>query len=501
MAEDVLILKGWGNVDVQIGGAGNPWQYLSPTAMMSGPSIPLGGTEIRWQQDPNKANGFRISSKFRTAPDQIGADLTTKLGKINYLKDLLCPFSLRARFADCGEREDPSNWNPLILSYCDTELTDYSYDDLVITDPGSQDEIMVTSPWQARYELRIEKLEAGRIGSASELGDQPINDIEFCDTVSCGGACGDRSDGASIIYAVTDIDASPYANANFIKGVKNVLTGAFTWTTAPILPLNGNVEAIECAGSRHVVTSNADSAVAYNDSDGDQDEWNVVTLANAPAARHTALYKRTARELWIAAANGFVYKSIDGGITWNAAHSGTLTSQNLNAVWAYSKNLVYACGNNGVMIKSTDGGESWVDITETSTTSANLLKIAVPPGRYREVYISTNDGQIFRSKDEGATFARMPIDGDGVGTIDDFDFCGPCAGEVLFILHNDGGPRGRILRDLSGGNGGADIELVAGYTQIISAGIQLNALACANGNDLIVGGELNGGYPVVVKVA
>lgn len=501
MAEDVLILKGWGNVDVQIGGPGNPWMYLSPTATMSGPSIPLGGTEIRWEQDPNKANGFKISSKFRTAPGQIGADITTKLGKINYLSDLFCTFGMRARFAACGEREDPSNWDPLILAFCDVDLTDYSYDDLVITDPANQDEIMVTSPWQARYELRIEKMEPGRLGSASELGDQPLNDVEFCDTASCGGYCGDRSDGASIIYGVTDADAAPYAAANFVKGVKNVSTGAWTWTTAPILGLNGNVEAIECAGSRHVVSSNSDSAIAYNDNDGDQDEWITVSLANAPAARHTALYARTPRELWVAAASGFIYKSIDGGITWNAVHSGTLTAENLNGVFAYSKNLIYACGDNGVMIKSTDGGSTWSDITETSTTSANLLKIVVPPERPKEVYVSTNDGQIFRSKDEGATFSRMPIDGDGVGTIDDFDFCGPCAGDVLFILHNDGGPRGRILRDLSGGNGGADIEIVSDYTQIISAGIQLNALACASGNEIIAGGENNGGYPVLIKAS
>jgi hypothetical protein len=68
----------------------------------------------------------------------------------------------------------------------------------------------------------------------------------------------------------------------------------------------------------------------------------------------------------------------------------------------------------------------------------------------------------------------------------------------MFILHNDAGPRARILRDLSGGAGGADIEVVMDYTQTIQAGIDLNALACCDVNEVIAGGELQGGYPVVI---
>lgn len=500
MPNSTLILKGDGNVDVQVGGPGNNWKYLSACAAMSGPSVPLGGSEIRWCQDPGKAGGYRISSKFRTAPDQIGADLMTKLGKINLLTELKCPFSLRARFARCGTREDPSNYDPLMLTYCDAEISDISYDDLVVTDPGSQDEILVTSPWQASYELRIKQLSPGRIGTLADLGDQPINDIEVCDTEECPGFCGDKSDGCSIAYAVTDADAAPYAAPNLLKHVKNTTTGAITWTNNPILGINGNVEGIECAGSRLIVSSNADSVIGYNDSDGDQDEWNLVTLANAPSALHSALFARTAREIWVAANGGFVYKSVDGGNSFSAVHSGTITTNNLNAIFAFDKDLVYAAGDTGVMIKSTDGGETWADITETSTTAANLRVIVVPENRPKEVFIGTNDGIIYRSTNEGSTFSQVQIDGQGVGTIDALEFCGPCAGDVLFILHNDAGPRGRVLRDLSGGAGGADVEIVSGYTEVISSGIQLNALACCSGNDVFAAGENFSGFPVIIRI-
>ncbi|MGH7273799.1 MAG: WD40/YVTN/BNR-like repeat-containing protein [Nitrospiria bacterium] len=500
MADEILALKGEGNVDVQIGGPGNPWIYLSACASMSGPTVPHGGTEIRWCQDPKKAGGFKKSSRIRTAPDQVSFDLMTKLGKIDYLDGLDCSFTLRARYAKCGERENPGNYDPLMLSYCNSEIQEHSYDDLVIVDPGDNDEILVTAPIQADDEYRIKFISPTRLGSGmTDLGDQAINDVEYCDTASCGGYCGARSDGCARIYGVTDADATPYTNPNLVKGVINQVTDLITWSVAPILGLNNNVEGLECTGDRLIVSSNGDSAVAWNASDGDQDEWNVVVLALAPSPFHAALHMRTAREGYLGAASGYIYKTVDGGTTWNAVAKGETTNQRINAVYAYDKDLVYVAGNNGVILKSRNGGQSWDDITEVSTVASNLLRIIVPPGRPKEVYIGANNGKIYRSTDEGGTFSALSFDGDGVGSVDDIDFCGPCGSDVMFILHNDGGPRGRILRDLSGGAGGADIEIVSGYFDVIQAGVDLNALACCGVNEVVSAGELSGGYPVIIR--
>lgn len=498
MADEILVVKGEGNVDVQIGGPGNPWLYLSACAWMSGPTVPHGGTEIRWCQDPAKAGGFKKSSKIRTAPDQVSFDLMTKLGKLDYLEDLLCSFSVRARYAKCGEREDPSNYDPIMLTYCNAELQEHSYDDLVVTDPADNDEVIVTAPTQADDEYRVKHISPARIGTAATVGDQAINDIEYCDTATCGGYCGPRSDGCATFYAVTDVDTSPYASPNLIKGVRNLNTDAITWTITPVLGLNGDINGIECAGNTLVIISNTDSKVAYNSEAGDQDEWVLITLANAPAPFHAALHMRTAREGYIGANSGFIYKTADGGRSWNAVHQGQLTSQRINAVWAYDKDLVYAAGNSGVILKSTNGGQTWQDMTEVATVSSNILKVIVPPGRPKEVYVGANNGKIYRSTDEGDTFSAIVFDGDGVGSVDDIDFCGPCGSNVMFILHNDAGPRGRILRDLSGGAGGADTEVVMTAFQVITAGIDLNALACCNVNTVIAGGELSSSFPVII---
>lgn len=502
MADEILVERKHGNVDVQIGGPGNPWIYLSACAAMTGPEIPFGDLESRWCQDPQRAGGFRRSSMIRSAPDLITFDLTTKLGKINYLKRLNCPYSQRARFNICGEREDTAQYDPFMLAYCPVQITSQTYEDLVITTEENNDEIMVTSAASADYEYRVDKVTPGRTGSAATLGDQAINDIEYCDSPQCAGYCGDQSDGCTTVIGVTDADTSPYAAPSLIKGVKDMDTSVITWTNTPILGLNGNAENIECAGKRVGVTSNADSAFAYNDSPTqDQDEWNIVTLTRVPSTNHNALFARTTREWWLGCVGGYVLKSVDGGVSWNEAHSATITTQTINAVYAYDKDLVVAVGNSGAMILSKDGGQTWSDITETSTTSANLLAVVIPPNRSREIYIGTNNGRIYRSVNQGDTFSRVAFDGDSVGTVDDLAFCGPCAGDVLWILHNDAGPRARILRDLSGGAGGADIEIVMDYTQTIQAGIDLNALACCDVNEAIAAGELNGGYPVVIKAS
>ena len=500
--DETLVLKGQGNVDVQIGGPGNSWVYLSACASMGGASVPKGGVETRYCQDITQAGKFVVSTTFQTAADPPSGDMVTKLGQIDYLDGLECPFGIRSRYAACGAREDVQNFDPLMLTFSGVNLEDEQYDDLAITDPANEDEILVTTPWTASYKYRVVVVSGARVGSAVDLGDQPINSWAVCDVAQCAGFCGDRKDGCSTYYGVTDLDVAPYGWSNFITGIKDVFTGLTTWTTRPIIGVNGNVEGLACAGDRVLVSSNGASMVAYNDTydvNGvpDQDTWNLVALTHAPAANGNALFARTTLEIWVACADGYVAKSVDGGETFSYIDVGTA----LNAIYSHSSILTYVVGNNGEMYRSTDGGSAWTDITEVATTAANLLCVQVPPSREREVFVGTNSGQIFRSRDAGATFAEMTFTGSGAGSVDDIDFAGD-NGDVLWIVHNDTGPRGRVLRDLSGGNGGSDVLVEVGYTDVVAAGNpQMNTIAACDGNVAFAAGEVQGGYPLLVKVS
>ncbi len=218
---------------------------------------------------------------------------------------------------------------------------------------------------------------------------------------------------------------------------------------------------------------------------------------HAPAANCNALFARTTLEVWLACSDGYVGKSIDGGATWTYVSVGSA----FQAIYAYSADYVVVVGNNGQMYKTEDGGTTWTNLTEVATTgNVTLLCVAVPPSREREIYVGTNSGEIFKSTNEGDTWAELTMAGGGVGTVDDIDFAGD-NGDVLWILHNDAGPRGRVLRDLSGGAGGADIEVAVNYTTLIAAGVELNAIAACDVNTAWIGGEVQGGYPMLIKVS
>lgn len=501
--DEVLVLTGEGNVDVQLGGPGqSAWKYLSACAAMDGPSVPREGTELRYCQDPTRAGKFIVSTKIKTTADQASGNLMTKLGKTKYLDKMDCAFALRARFAKCGARENVANFDPLMVVFCDVDLTSVDYGDLVASSPDNNDEIMVTSPWTASYSYEIRTVVGSRLGSLADLGDQAINDLAVCDAPQCAGYCGTRKDGCSTFYGVTDKDSTPYAWPNLITGLKNVLTNVVSWYTHPVIGIDGNLENVECAGDRVLVTSNSASLLGYNDTFDDygapdQDTWNLVTLIHAPAANPNALHARTTREIWYAAADGYVGKSSDAGETWSYVNTGAGA---LNCIWAYDADLIYVGGNNGAVYRSTDGGTSWTDVSDVATFAANVLVVKVPSGRINEVFVGTNAGEIYKSVNKGATWAEMSFTGNGVGSVDAMAFCGPCGGDVLWILHNDAGPRGRILRDLSGGYGGADVRVEAGYTSIISAGVDLNSLICCDENTAYAVGEVAGTYPAWVKV-
>jgi len=500
--DEVLVTSGEGNVDVQVGGPGqSAWAYMSSCASMDGPSMPREGTEVRYCQDTQRAGKFVVSTTIKTAAGLGGGNLMTKLGKIRHLEGLDCPFSLRARFAKCGAREDPANFDPIMIVFSDVSITSDDYGDLAAGSPDNNDEVLLTSPWTAPRHYWIKTVVGSRAGSAGDFGDIAINDWAVCDAPQCAGYCGGLKDGCSVYYGVTDLDTAPYGWPSIVQGIKDVIAGTITWETDPIIGVNGDVEAVACAGSRVLVTSSGPELLAYNDTYDDagfldQDEWNIVSLDHAPAANGNALFARTSREIWLACSDGYVGKSVDAGATWSYVDAGTA----LNAIWAYDAELAYAVGDNGEILRSVDGGSTWTDLTEVATTAANLLCVVVPPGRVNEAYVGTNSGQIFRTKNKGATWAEMSFSGSGAGSVDDMAFAGDL-GDVLWILHNDAGPRGRILRDLSGGNGGADVRVEVGYTDVVAAGVQLNAIAACDENTAWAAGEAAGGYPAVIKVA
>jgi photosystem II stability/assembly factor-like uncharacterized protein len=102
-----------------------------------------------------------------------------------------------------------------------------------------------------------------------------------------------------------------------------------------------------------------------------------------------------------------VYKSTNGGFTWNAKNSGLgTTSLNIVAM-AISQTdpaLVYVATKGSGIFKTTNGGDQWVDVTNNLPTK-DVYALALSPANAQLLYAGTKSSGVFKSIDGGATWS------------------------------------------------------------------------------------------------
>src|SRR6476660_9944198 len=183
-------------------------------------------------------------------------------------------------------------------------------------------------------------------------------------------------------------------------------------------------------------------------------------------------------EYYFGATGGGLWKTINGGVTWNAMTDGQITSSSVGAVAVAPSNpdVVYIGmgeselrGNiaqgDGVY-KSTDAGKTWthVGLAETQT----IAKIRVHPANADLVYVAAfghpsgpnSERGIYRSKDGGKTWDRILFRDDKTGGIEiNFDPNNPqvlyaSLWEAFRVSHmmSSGGPGSGLFKTTDGGD-------------------------------------------------
>lgn len=122
--------------------------------------------------------------------------------------------------------------------------------------------------------------------------------------------------------------------------------------------------------------------------------------------------------IYAASWGGGVYKSLDGGRSWEYSSQGleNLTVVSL-ALDPQKPDTLYAGTYHGKLFKSTDGGQNWALSSAGVQESAIVYSIAVDPFRPSTVYMATRGlsneltppwaGVIYRSDDSGATWKAV----------------------------------------------------------------------------------------------
>lgn len=91
------------------------------------------------------------------------------------------------------------------------------------------------------------------------------------------------------------------------------------------------------------------------------------------------------------AGQAVIYKTTDGGGTWNAKHAVGGVQDAIFGIDFVDGNIGYAIGSNGVILRTTDGGETWVP--EISGTTEVLQGISITS---ENVYVVGRNGTILR---------------------------------------------------------------------------------------------------------
>jgi len=106
------------------------------------------------------------------------------------------------------------------------------------------------------------------------------------------------------------------------------------------------------------------------------------------------------------ATNGYVYRTINGGTTWIASNFTGVNLRDL-AYHPTNSSIVYAAGSE--VHRSTNGGATFTEVTSGVPTTAQRIALAVSPNQPNWVYLLAGGGSglvgIYRSEDSGVNFS------------------------------------------------------------------------------------------------
>jgi photosystem II stability/assembly factor-like uncharacterized protein len=157
--------------------------------------------------------------------------------------------------------------------------------------------------------------------------------------------------------------------------------------------LTGELEAVHMHDVNTIIVG---TAVGISTSTDAGTTWNNILLGEI-----TSLSFVSSTTGYAAGDNGVVYKTADGGFTWNLLTTGTSTK--LRALHFYNENIGAAAGESGVIIVTNNGGATWT--SPSSGTSVRLMSVFFNTSTTG--YIGGRDGVLRKTTDSGNTWTTV----------------------------------------------------------------------------------------------
>ncbi len=485
MAED-FITSAEGNFFQQTERA-NPFGWLTCTGV-GDIDIPLGDRTPQYCQDPLSSGKFKIVDYIRGEPGAGTYSLTKPLSKVaNWLLELECDFVGRINWVCRGVRQDPRNYEVAVL------MLDSGAIRKGIPAPvamAGADEARVNTNMDVNFSLPMV------LYHLAWAQQEVTNTADAWAVYFMPQRCEDRCGPARGLCEVGIIGLDGPGAYIYEAEIKKTLNGGADWDAAPTDPYTwgGRTEAVyilETVSGRRFIVWRGEPVIpqpaecSYSDDDGVT--WTNVTIG-AIAQQAVNDVTVAGAMFLIACTDGYIYSSEDQAETWSIQEGGVETAESVRAITTYG-NAGYAVCNGNIFLFTSNVQAASPDWASRTGPAVGFDLLSIDVNDKGHIFVGTSDARLFRSEDEGLTWALV-IDF-GAGTIDDvmFEEKGNYVGALIW---NNATPVGAVYRSEDGG---------ATWPQIANmpTNVGLNALHMCDQNTISVVGNAVGGSTFIAR--
>jgi hypothetical protein len=477
---------------VQLGGPGNPWQLIPPESEVD--AITGGGTTKEYDYAGNRYVGTRVVSNPAPYTTTVRTRSETVTNALRKLAKQGC-FGSLAVLDGCPALDITQFSSMRILIDASVDAGELASTGLAVDRmSGANAKQMDTFPISAPGgEGGAYIYPLAHVLDATLNVNANIEDVLAVRAQQCAGDCGPQINIEDQLIAVGGPVSPATIPRIYYRGAKG---GAWSSNTLTGIT-DGVAVSVTKAGDRVLIGVTGTSAGLYAVSYAALQVASgsvAATAVTGVTGAINAVHAVSDNVVYAGGAAGALFVSIDGGYSFTALASGTV--QPILSIASRDQNRVYFGGQSGVLLRRVNGG-AITNLAPSVITGDNVLTVAVPP-RGTEVYIGTNTGEIWRSRDGGTTWAQYQWSGGNVGNIPRIAFTG-IRGAVMMFIQNDATPDGRVLVDYSGGAGGVAVKALGTYSSPVNGGF--NAIAVADYNYAYVVGDISAGAGFAGEVA
>ena len=445
----------------------------------------MGGIDLLRCFEPD-GSGWEVTGQTVSPPDPVTVTVSTRLRSTrSWLQKLDCPFSLYALQRDCGRADEFGNYvRGDILKAC--RIASKTKGPIAGIEEDAESALSVdVEAWPPVIEvpnLVIDRLATDVLAVTGAYCAVPNIDRR------CYGECGNLlKKGEQVLMVgesgaaalLCELEFSPDSGATFTDTATDPFAAATGAMSGTRFPMGRD-------GYRWLVWQEVDAAgqgnIAYCD-DLLGAVWTTVTIGGAAAGEGSvwgqSVFSLHGRFIFLAGANGSIWKSTDYGLNWTQVEAGVIHAGDYNCVHFADEYYGMAGGAADIIAVTSDGGVTWE--AATATGIGGDIKSCWRHDKNR-MWVGTDDGQMFFSRDGGTTWTERTFTGSGVGEVNGMSWYDDHYG---FICSDDAGILGTVLRTI---NGGYDWEPIDTPTNLGLTHIAAVAPDLAYGTGLAQGG-------------